>query len=48
MAAGDTIVLWNLDSIYESLYDVLNQRYVVRTSEGRTRKSLRLCVCVWV
>lgn len=44
MAAGDTIVLWNLDSIYESLYDVLNQRYVVRTSEGRTRKSLRLAI----
>eukprot|EP00445_Apocalathium_hangoei_P025301 CAMPEP_0203928060 /NCGR_PEP_ID=MMETSP0359-20131031/67408_1 /ASSEMBLY_ACC=CAM_ASM_000338 /TAXON_ID=268821 /ORGANISM="Scrippsiella Hangoei, Strain SHTV-5" /LENGTH=271 /DNA_ID=CAMNT_0050856939 /DNA_START=58 /DNA_END=870 /DNA_ORIENTATION=- len=44
MAVGETIILWNLDRIYESLYDVLNQRYVVRTSGGRTRRSLRLAI----
>lgn len=44
MAAGEVVVLWNLDNIYESLYDVLNQRYIVRSSGGHTRKSLRLAI----
>jgi hypothetical protein len=30
MATGRTVILVNHDAIYESLYDVLNQRYVTR------------------
>jgi len=44
MAAGETVILWNLDNIYESLYDVLNQRYVVRSTAGHVRRSLRLAI----
>eukprot|EP01062_Namystynia_karyoxenos_P054291 TRINITY_DN4457_c1_g1_i1.p1 TRINITY_DN4457_c1_g1~~TRINITY_DN4457_c1_g1_i1.p1 ORF type:complete len:3111 (+),score=983.00 TRINITY_DN4457_c1_g1_i1:397-9729(+) len=46
MAAGQTVVLVNHDNIYESLYDVLNQRYVTRVSmeTGRPRKMLRLAI----
>eukprot|EP00392_Amoebophrya_sp_AT5.2_P009963 g9994.t1 len=34
MATGKTVVLWNLDTVYESLYDVLNQRFVVRRNKA--------------
>ena len=46
MARGGTVVLHNHDAIYESLYDVLNQRYVTRTSHetGKEHKMLRLAV----
>eukprot|EP00755_Sulcionema_specki_P009898 Sspe_Gene.44944::Locus_22125_Transcript_2_2_Confidence_0.500_Length_15952::g.44944::m.44944 len=46
MAAGRTVVLVNHDNIYESLYDVLNQRYVTRSIAGttRVRKMLRLAI----
>ncbi|ETO01473.1 hypothetical protein RFI_35967, partial [Reticulomyxa filosa] len=32
MDTGKTVILHNLDSIYESLYDMLNQRYQTRPS----------------
>eukprot|EP01060_Flectonema_neradi_P020833 TRINITY_DN2832_c5_g1_i4.p1 TRINITY_DN2832_c5_g1~~TRINITY_DN2832_c5_g1_i4.p1 ORF type:complete len:4086 (+),score=767.97 TRINITY_DN2832_c5_g1_i4:3344-15601(+) len=46
MARGGTVILHNQDSIYESLYDVLNQRYVTRTARetGKVHKMLRLAV----
>ena len=31
MARGSTLVLLNHDNIYEALYDVLNQRYLMKT-----------------
>ena len=39
MAEGRTIVLVNHDNIYEALYDVLNQRYIVKRDPrtGATR-----------
>ncbi|KAJ9458845.1 hypothetical protein DIPPA_15027 [Diplonema papillatum] len=46
MAQGTTVVLHNFDAIYESLYDVLNQRYVTRTivETGKEKKMLRLAI----
>jgi hypothetical protein len=44
MAAGRTVILLNHDNIYEALYDVLNQRYVMRKDpqSGQVRRLLRL------
>jgi hypothetical protein len=39
MAQGLRVVLLNHDSIYEALYDVLNQRYVMRT-DNKTGEGL--------
>ena len=46
MAEGKTIVLVNHDNIYEALYDVLNQRYLVKRDPhtGATRRLLRLAI----
>jgi len=45
MGAGRVVVLVNHDRIYESLYDVLNQRYVTRRdAHGRVTRLLRLAV----
>jgi hypothetical protein len=46
MAAGRTIVLVNHDNIYEALYDVLNQRYLIKRDPrtGETRRLLRLAI----
>jgi hypothetical protein len=46
MAAGKVVVLVNHDQIYEALYDVLNQRFISRTSPttGKTVKMLRLAI----
>ena len=46
MAKGRTIVLVNHDNIYEALYDVLNQRYLVKRdpATGETRRLLRLAI----
>ena len=46
MATGTTAVLVQHDNIYEALYDVLNQRYVVKTdpATGRTQRLLRLAI----
>ena len=46
MAMGTAVVLHNHDSIYESLYDVLNQRYVTSTvlASGKEQKMLRLAI----
>ena len=46
MAKGHTIVLVNHDNIYEALYDVLNQRYLVKRDPrtGETRRLLRLAI----
>lgn len=40
------VVLVNHDQIYEALYDVLNQRFISRTSPttGKTVKMLRLAI----
>jgi hypothetical protein len=44
MATGSIIILLNHDSIYESLYDVLNQRYSFNVKDGITTKMLRLAI----
>lgn len=46
MATGSTIVLLNHDNIYEALYDVLNQRYVINTdaATGVDVRMLRLAI----
>eukprot|EP01063_Lacrimia_lanifica_P019635 TRINITY_DN2709_c0_g1_i1.p1 TRINITY_DN2709_c0_g1~~TRINITY_DN2709_c0_g1_i1.p1 ORF type:complete len:3358 (+),score=963.91 TRINITY_DN2709_c0_g1_i1:646-10074(+) len=45
MAAGRIVILHNHDSIYESLYDVLNQRYVTSANAaGRVKRMLRLAI----
>lgn len=46
MAEGKVAVLLNNDSIYESLYDVLNQRYVTQRDfdTGTERRMLRLAM----
>lgn len=46
MANGQTVVLYNHDNIYEALYDVLNQRYVLRTNSktGLVSRMLRLAI----
>lgn len=44
MASGSTVVLLNHDNIYEALYDVLNQRYVTKTTVSGTRRMLRLAI----
>ena len=46
MQQGHTVVLMNHDNIYEALYDILNQRYVLRRNEkrGTVQKLLRLAV----
>ncbi|ETO31658.1 hypothetical protein RFI_05462 [Reticulomyxa filosa] len=38
MSAGKKVVLYKLDSIYESLYDMLNQRYQKKPSGKNTSK----------
>ena len=40
------VVLVNHDQIYEALYDVLNQRYISRTSRatGKVKRMLRLAI----
>lgn len=46
MAEGRTAVLLNNDNIYESLYDVLNQRYVTQRDfeTGEEKRMLRLAM----
>ena len=45
MASGSTVVLLNHDNIYEALYDVLNQRYLVKKDQnGKVKKMLRLAI----
>lgn len=46
MLEGRVVILLNHDSIYESLYDVLNQRYVTRTDSvtGKIKRMLRLAI----
>ena len=46
MAEGSTIILLNHDNIYESLYDVLNQRHVVKIDPktGKMKRMLRLAI----
>jgi hypothetical protein len=46
MFEGRPVVLLNHDGIYESLYDVLNQRYVTRTDPktGSLKRMLRLAI----
>lgn len=46
MAAGATIVLVNHGNIYESLYDVLNQRYLTKVNPRtkQVRRLLRLAI----
>lgn len=46
MAMGETIVLVNHGNIYESLYDVLNQRYLIKKNArtGQVKKMLRLAI----
>eukprot|EP01012_Entosiphon_sulcatum_P048333 TRINITY_DN6681_c0_g4_i1.p1 TRINITY_DN6681_c0_g4~~TRINITY_DN6681_c0_g4_i1.p1 ORF type:complete len:5149 (+),score=717.09 TRINITY_DN6681_c0_g4_i1:781-15447(+) len=46
MATGATVVLVEHDNIYEALYDVLNQRYVLQSNEhtSTVQKMLRLAV----
>ena len=45
MATGQTAILVSHDNIYEALYDVLNQRYLVkRDANGRTTRMLRLAI----
>ncbi len=36
MLTGDTVILCNLDNLYESLYDVLNQSYMILSGERYT------------
>ena len=46
MATGKLIVLMNADNMYEALYDVLNQRYLIKKNPetGETQKLLRLAI----
>ena len=45
MAEGTAIVLIDTSNIYESLYDVLNQRYVTKTDkQGKQKRMLRLAI----
>ena len=46
MAEGRTVILVNHDNIYEALYDVLNQRYLVKRDPhtGAARRLLRLAI----
>jgi E3 ubiquitin-protein ligase RNF213 len=45
MAEGATLVLLNHDNIYEALYDVLNQRFVMKKDgQGNTKRMLRLAI----
>lgn len=46
MSSGHTLVLLDHDNIYESLYDVLNQRYTLRSGGTETipQRFLRLAV----
>ena len=44
MARGRTLVLINHNDMYESLYDVLNQRTVKKDDRGRTVQMLRLAI----
>uniref|UniRef100_A0A7R9YCP3 Uncharacterized protein n=1 Tax=Pinguiococcus pyrenoidosus TaxID=172671 RepID=A0A7R9YCP3_9STRA len=45
MSVGRTVVLMQHENIYEALYDVLNQRYVLkRQRDGSQRRMLRLAV----
>ena len=46
MAEGKTLILLNHDNIYEALYDVLNQRYLIKKDlhTGKIKKMLRLAI----
>jgi E3 ubiquitin-protein ligase RNF213 len=46
MATGKVIVLLNADNMYEALYDVLNQRYLVKKDQktGNVHRLLRLAI----
>ena len=45
MASGRRVILINQDSIYEALYDVLNQRTIRKTlKSGQTQRMLRLAI----
>ena len=46
MATGKVIVLMNADNMYEALYDVLNQRYLIKKDNmtGKVQKLLRLAI----
>ena len=46
MATGKVIVLMNADNMYEALYDVLNQRYLIKkdTETGKVQRLLRLAI----
>ena len=46
MATGRLIVLMNADNMYEALYDVLNQRYLIKrdTETGKEQRLLRLAI----
>lgn len=46
MAEGRTLVLLNHDSIFEALYDVLNQRFLTKTdpTTGEQASYLRLAI----
>ena len=46
MATGRLIVLMNADNMYEALYDVLNQRYLIKrdADTGKEQRLLRLAI----
>ena len=46
MATGKVIVLMNADNMYEALYDVLNQRYLMKkdNATGKVQRLLRLAI----
>ena len=44
MRVGKTVVLLNCDSLYEALYDVLNQAFVTRMAGTQVQRFLRLAV----
>eukprot|EP00965_Chrysotila_dentata_P057418 1904620-Pleurochrysis_carterae.AAC.1 len=45
MAHGRTVVLVNHDNVYEALYDLLNQRYLIkRDANGVAQRLLRLAI----
>ncbi|ETO06596.1 hypothetical protein RFI_30799 [Reticulomyxa filosa] len=49
MDTGKRVILYNLESIYESLYDMLNQRYQKKPSgKNYLKKNLYLCIRVYV
>lgn len=46
MESGSVVILLHNEGMFESLYDVLNQRYVIRTDieTGKEQKLLRLAL----